>query len=113
MTMAGLAQQLRDQVAATYGTDKARANYPAQAAEGALKIWETAVEKLDSHAPGQDEVAARSEGGDIVGIKRSDLDDAQRTKRAECASCRYTATCEGVWKNYLKRYGWDEFVPVG
>ena len=59
-----------------------------------------------------DEVAARSEGGEIVGIKRSDLDDAQRTKREECASCRYTANCEGVWKNYLKRYGWDEFVPV-
>lgn len=61
---------------------------------------------------GQDEVAARADGGEIVGVKRSDLDDAQRTKRPECSSCRYDSTCEGVWKNYLKRYGWDELVPV-
>ncbi len=61
---------------------------------------------------GPDEVAARSEDGAMVGITRGDLDDAQRTKRPECSTCRYDATCEGVWKNYLKRYGWDELVPV-
>lgn len=70
-------------------------------------------EPLDSGAKllGADEVAARSSDG-IVGVTRADLDDAQRTKRPECATCRYDASCEGVWKNYLKRYGWDEFVPV-
>ncbi|MCE9575279.1 MAG: radical SAM protein [Deltaproteobacteria bacterium] len=47
-----------------------------------------------------------------VKVTRSDLDDAQRQKRAACATCRYDASCEGVWTNYLKRYGWDEFVPV-
>jgi hypothetical protein len=47
-----------------------------------------------------------------VRVTRSDLDDAHRSKRAECASCRYTGVCEGVWNNYLRRYGWDEFVPV-
>ncbi len=49
---------------------------------------------------------------DLVQIRRSDLDDAARDKRAECATCRYDASCEGVWRNYLRRYGWDEMVPV-
>ncbi len=50
--------------------------------------------------------------GDLVQIRRADLDDEVRKKRAECRSCRYDAVCEGVWANYLKRYGWDEMVPV-
>ena len=58
----------------------------------------------------------QADGGDdapaAVRVTRSDLDDAHRSKRAECASCRYTGVCEGVWNNYLRRYGWDEFVPV-
>ncbi|MBC8070523.1 MAG: radical SAM protein [Deltaproteobacteria bacterium] len=56
------------------------------------------------------QLAARESGG-LVQIRRADLDDAQRHKRSECASCRYDAVCEGVWGNYLARYGWDEFVP--
>jgi len=51
-------------------------------------------------------------GKGLVLITRGDLDDAQRQKREECRSCRYAGQCEGVWSNYLKRYGWDEFVPV-
>ncbi|HJK92991.1 MAG TPA: radical SAM protein HxsC4 [Polyangiaceae bacterium LLY-WYZ-15_(1-7)] len=50
---------------------------------------------------------------DLVEVRRSDLDDDLRLKRAECAGCRYDAVCEGVWANYLKRFGWDEMVPVG
>lgn len=48
----------------------------------------------------------------LVQIRRSDLDDAQRKKRPECSRCKYDGVCEGVWSNYLRRYGWDEFVPV-
>ena len=51
-------------------------------------------------------------GKGLVLVTREDLDDAQRDKREECRRCRYVASCEGVWSNYLKRYGWDEFVPV-
>ncbi len=51
-------------------------------------------------------------GNGLLLVLRSDLDDAERVKRDECASCRYEQQCEGVWKNYVKRYGWDEFVPV-
>lgn len=51
-------------------------------------------------------------GRGLVLVTRSDLDDAEREKRAECQSCKYGAQCEGVWKNYTRRYGWDEMVPV-
>ena len=50
--------------------------------------------------------------GGLVQIRRSDLDEAARQKRPECARCKYDGVCEGVWGNYTKRFGWDEFVPV-
>lgn len=49
---------------------------------------------------------------ELVAIARADLDGVERSKRAECAQCRYYQQCEGVWNNYLERFGWDEFVPV-
>jgi cyclic pyranopterin phosphate synthase len=52
------------------------------------------------------------QGRGLIVLTRTDLDNAERTKRAECASCVYNAQCEGVWNNYTKRYGWDEMVPV-
>ena len=58
------------------------------------------------------ERAQQGKGRGLVLVLREDLDEAQREKRAECAQCRYTGTCEGVWSNYLQRYGWDELVPV-
>ncbi|MCA9710109.1 MAG: radical SAM protein [Myxococcales bacterium] len=50
--------------------------------------------------------------GELVQIRRADLDDDQRRKRPQCRQCRYDAVCEGVWGNYLRRYGWDELQPV-
>lgn len=35
-----------------------------------------------------------------------------RAKRPECGRCGYDATCRGVWKPYVARFGWDEMVPV-
>ena len=26
--------------------------------------------------------------------------------------CRYDDVCEGVWGNYVRRYGWEEMSPV-
>jgi cyclic pyranopterin phosphate synthase len=57
------------------------------------------------------DLESRTEG-DLVQIRRSDLDDAERKKRPECSSCKYERVCEGVWSNYLRRNGWDEFVPA-
>ncbi len=53
----------------------------------------------------------RGAGRGLVLVTRGDLDDEQRDKRAECARCRYDSVCEGVWRNYLKRNGWDEMKP--
>lgn len=63
-------------------------------------------------APEQDPDALTGPGGDLVQIRRSDLDDEVRRKRPECRRCRYDSACEGVWGNYLTRFGWDELVPV-
>ncbi|MCS6901817.1 MAG: hypothetical protein NZX77_18885, partial [Polyangiaceae bacterium] len=54
----------------------------------------------------------QGKGKGLVLITRRDLDDFQRDKRPECIHCRYNPVCEGVWRNYLRRYGWDEFSPV-
>ena len=56
--------------------------------------------------------ARRSDDGEFLEVTREDLDDVERSKRPECMSCRYEPQCEGVWKNYLSRHGWDEFEPV-
>ena len=71
---------------------------------------------LETSAPpaqrSQAERAQEGGGAGLVLVTRADLDDAQRDKRKECETCRYHPTCEGVWRNYLKRYGWDELRPV-
>ncbi len=51
-------------------------------------------------------------GKGLVLVTRQDLDEAEREKRAECSACKFNGSCEGVWKNYLRRVGWDEFTPV-
>jgi cyclic pyranopterin phosphate synthase len=63
------------------------------------------VESYVHFSPGEGE-------SDLVQIRRADLDEAERRKRAECRGCRYDSVCEGVWGNYLRRFGWDEFHPV-
>jgi cyclic pyranopterin phosphate synthase len=58
------------------------------------------------------ERAQEGKGRGLVLVTRQDLDDAERDKRDECRACKYNGQCEGVWRNYLKRNGWDEFAPV-
>jgi MoaA/NifB/PqqE/SkfB family radical SAM enzyme len=70
-----------------------------------------AQEHAALHAAADDGRAQEGRGRGLVLVTRGDLDDEQRDKRAECASCRYDAVCEGVWRNYLKRFGWDEMQP--
>jgi len=56
--------------------------------------------------------AQEGRGRGLVLVTRQDLDEAQRDKRDACGTCKYHPSCEGVWRNYLKRYGWDEFSPI-
>jgi cyclic pyranopterin phosphate synthase len=72
-------------------------------------------EHEDTHGLLSDEVLGQRQAGrsgELVQIRRSDLDDNARHKRAECRTCKYDSVCEGVWGNYLRRRGWDEFTPV-
>lgn len=56
--------------------------------------------------------AQEGKGRGLVLVTRQDLDEAERDKRQACETCKFNGQCEGVWRNYLKRYGWDEFNPV-
>lgn len=47
-----------------------------------------------------------------VGHSRDLQDQLTKAKRKECETCRYEELCDGVWRNYARRHGWDEFVPV-
>ena len=38
--------------------------------------------------------------------------DIFKTKTKKCLQCIYFNQCDGVWKNYIKIYGWDEFMPI-
>ncbi len=35
-----------------------------------------------------------------------------KAKGPRCSQCRFVSVCEGVWREYPDRFGWDEFVPV-
>jgi cyclic pyranopterin phosphate synthase len=71
---------------------------------------------LDTQAPlevtRRPERSQEGRGRGLVLVTRQDLDEAERDKREDCARCRYAGACQGVWRNYLRRNGWDEFVPV-
>jgi MoaA/NifB/PqqE/SkfB family radical SAM enzyme len=72
-------------------------------------------EHEDTHGLLSEEILGERVGGsagELVQIRRSDLDDNARHKRAECGECKYFDVCEGVWGNYLRRRGWGEFIPV-
>jgi hypothetical protein len=47
-----------------------------------------------------------------MSLTRDIQNKVTRSKRDECMECVHNASCEGVWKNYLSRYGWDEFKPI-
>lgn len=53
-----------------------------------------------------------SESGEFVladdEISRQDL----KTKRTECALCRFDKQCDGIWQEYVAAKGWIEFTPV-
>jgi len=43
---------------------------------------------------------------------RLNKEEPNRTKREECRRCRYDDACLGVWRNYVRSFGWQEFEPV-
>jgi MoaA/NifB/PqqE/SkfB family radical SAM enzyme len=47
----------------------------------------------------------------IVDYTRYRLDEGKQ-KGPECACCVHFGVCEGPWREYPERFGWDEFRPV-
>jgi cyclic pyranopterin phosphate synthase len=37
---------------------------------------------------------------------------AHKEKNSFCRSCKFNSVCDGVYKNYIKNFGWEEFKPV-
>jgi MoaA/NifB/PqqE/SkfB family radical SAM enzyme len=35
-----------------------------------------------------------------------------KAKGGRCKKCRYYKICEGTWKEYPQKFGWEEFKPV-
>ena len=38
--------------------------------------------------------------------------DMAKSKGKNCKKCIYFSDCEGVWREYPRRFGWGEFIPV-
>jgi len=48
----------------------------------------------------------------LVAKARDDQESSQKVKMESCRLCVYDGICDGVWANYVERYGFEEFVPV-
>lgn len=35
-----------------------------------------------------------------------------KTKGESCKKCKYFFVCEGPWREYPERFGWNEFIPI-
>jgi pyruvate-formate lyase-activating enzyme len=74
------------------------------------------TERLPAQVRGWVECAAFTEYGEREEPRERQTRVAKelenRVKREECARCRHTDGCLGVWTRYVDAYGWDEFVPV-
>ncbi|MDP1845154.1 MAG: radical SAM protein [Candidatus Moranbacteria bacterium] len=49
---------------------------------------------------------------DCEGKTKKEHTSAHKEKRKACQSCGYSRICDGVYKNYIKNFGWEEFTPV-
>jgi cyclic pyranopterin phosphate synthase len=62
--------------------------------------------------PAPADVLIHGSAGTFEQVTRTRVDALTRSKRSDCAACRFDATCRGVWVTYLRRFGWEEFLPA-
>lgn len=77
-------------------------------------LWEKAP-RSSGGSPLRKELLAQESAADVEDMAprhRDHQEQAQKARRASCDECRYSYLCDGVWRNYLDRFGWDEFNPV-
>lgn len=68
-----------------------------------------------SDSPSDEEQGCRKGPAPLFGFgmrRRGQQLSQLKEKREACSHCRYDGLCDGVWSNYVRGYGWDEFNPV-
>ncbi|MFH1531180.1 MAG: radical SAM protein [Pseudomonadota bacterium] len=48
----------------------------------------------------------------LVEKHRDQQEQSKKLRRPACDTCAFSRVCDGVWRNYIDRFGWDEFNPV-
>jgi len=48
----------------------------------------------------------------LVEKHRDHQEQSKKLRRPACDTCAFSKVCDGVWRNYIDRHGWDEFEPV-
>lgn len=61
---------------------------------------------------GNDVSLATDASADARFVWQENKRDVLKTKFPDCAGCGHEARCEGVWKSYVRIYGFDEFRPL-
>ena len=56
------------------------------------------------------EAAVPVEG--LVEKHRDQQEESKKVRRAACDVCAFSRVCDGVWRNYIDRFGWEEFDPI-
>jgi len=88
--------------------------YELESAGHETELW-SHVEGSSGGAPVRKELLASGTEARIENLEqrhRDQQEQASKTRRPQCDSCAYSYVCDGVWRNYIERYGWDEFRPV-
>ena len=77
-------------------------------------VWRQADESSGG-APIRKELLADAREERVEGLEQKHRDhqeQAQKVRREQCNLCAFGYVCDGVWRNYIERYGWDEIQPV-
>jgi MoaA/NifB/PqqE/SkfB family radical SAM enzyme len=53
------------------------------------------------------DILSKNAGIEVLNLKESFM----KIKRPKCRECTHFNICEGVWKDYIKKYSWKEFNP--
>ncbi len=48
----------------------------------------------------------------LIEKHRDQQEQSKKLRRPQCDTCTYSRVCDGVWRNYIDRHGWEEFKPI-
>lgn len=88
--------------------------YQLECAGDETGVWEQAGESSGG-APIRKELLEEAREEKLEGLEQKHRDhqeQAQKIRRKQCELCAYSFVCDGVWRNYIDHFGWDEMQPV-